>query len=110
MRARERPAAGCGGVSVVESVLWGERVVEDPVEEIAEALDLPRGWRSEEALSEAVERLVDMSFVELDASPACLPAWAWRPELRADTDPLQEEWASVLERSGVLDALPAAWV
>ena len=107
--ARERPAE-VGGVVVVSEV--GGVVVgrAEAAEEIAEALDLPREWRSEESVVEAVERLVDMCFVSPAASPACPPAaLSWREELSEELDPLQEEWSSVLERSGVLDALPAAW-
>ena len=108
--ARERSAEVRGGVVVVSEV--GGVVVgrAEAAEEIAEALDLPREWRSEESVVEAVERLVDVCFV----SPACPPAASpaaleWRSELSSELDPLQSAWSEAVVEAGVLEALPASW-
>lgn len=83
----------------------------EAAEEVAEALDLPREWRSEEAVSAAVERLVDMCFVSPACPPAASPAaLVWREELSSELDPLQSAWSAAVVEAGVLDALPAAWV
>lgn len=72
----------------------------DACAQVAEALDLPRFWWESESLSLCVRRIVDGAFVVSSCGE-----YAWREELSAELDPMQERWAALVESSGVLECL-----